>query len=100
MHVNTRSISRKITLLEHLYSDVDFLCCSETWLDNRTPDNLVRISDMKIFRCDNEKDIVDYNKHVTGGDVCIYVAKKWFEFTHPVNNGTLISDNFEILSLK
>ena len=99
LHVNTRSIFRKITLLEQLYSDVDFLCCSETWLDNRTPDNLVKILNMNIFRCDRKQDIVDYNIHVTGGGVCIFVAKKWFEFTHLVTEGTLITENYEIISL-
>ena len=76
-HVNTRSIFCKITLLEQLYNDVDFLCCSETWLDDRIPDNLVKIKDMKVFRCDRKKGITDYNLHVIGGGVCIYVAKKW-----------------------
>ena len=99
IHVNTGSIFRKLTLLEQLYSDVDFLCCSETWLDDRMPDNIVRISDMKLFRCDRIKGILDYNIHVNGGGVCIYVAKKWSEFTHQVNEGTVITDDFEIISL-
>ena len=34
-NVNTRSIHNKITQLQTLYSDVDILCCTETWLDNR-----------------------------------------------------------------
>ena len=98
-HVNTKSIFHKITLLEQLYNDVDFLCCSETWLDDRIPDNLVKIKDMKIFRCDRKKGITDYNHHVIGGGVCIYVAKKWFDFTRMITEGTVITDNFEIITI-
>ena len=99
IHVNTRSIYNKIALLSELYSNVDFLCCSETWLDGRIPDNLVQIDDMKIFRSDRRSDITDYNIRIIGGGVCIYVGKKWIDFTHIVSEGTKISNDFETVSV-
>ena len=57
-HVNTCSIFRKITLLEQLYSDYDFLCCTETWLDNRMPDNLAKMKNMNIFRSDRKTTVL------------------------------------------
>ena len=100
IHVNTRSIFRKVSLLQCLYADVDFLCCSETWLDDRTADNLIRINDMSIFRNDRGKDIRDYNVHVIGGGVCIFVSKKWYEFTQVIDEGTCITSDYEIISLE
>ena len=100
IHVNTRSIYRKISLIENLYSDADFICCSETWLDNRIPDNMVGINNMKILRCDRVQGITDYNVHIIGGGVCIYMSKKWFEFTTLVNDGTCITKDYEVLSIE
>ena len=99
MHVNVRSILKKLVLLEHLYSNSDILGCSETWLDDRIPDNLVKIDKMKIFRCDRKKGLTDYNIHIVGGGVCIFVAPKWIEFTERVPNFTKIDKDFEIVTV-
>ena len=47
VHVNTRSIYKQIPMIDALYPDVDFLCCSKTWLDDSMPDNLVKLSGKK-----------------------------------------------------
>ena len=49
VHVNVRSLFRKVTQLELLYGDNDFLFCSETWLDNRYTDNMVKINEYKFL---------------------------------------------------
>ena len=98
--VNTRSIYRKRGLIEHLYSDADFFCCSETWLDNRMPDDFIVLLMAEIIRCDRWNDCLDYNVHITGGGVCIFFAKKWFEFTTQVNEGTLKTKDYEIVSIE
>ena len=99
VHVNTRSISKKIELLNQLYNESDILCCSETWLDNRVPDSLVNIDGMKIFRNDRIVDIIDYNVHIIGGGVCIYVAQKWADFTQCVSDRSYVTKDFEIVAL-
>ena len=54
---------------------------------------------MKIFRCDLECGIRDYNVHIIGGRVCIYVATKWSDYVSLVKEGTTISKDFENVSL-
>ena len=98
-HVNTRSIYNKITLLQSLYSDIDILCCSETWLDNRITDRLVNINNKKIYRCDRHDKINDYNKRVSGGGVCIYVGTPYMHFTEKDIDYSKITPDFEILTL-
>ena len=46
-NVNIRSICRKVSQLQLLYGDSDFLCCTETWLDNRVLNKMVDIPGMK-----------------------------------------------------
>ena len=52
-HVNTRSIISKLRQLEVLFDDVDILCCTETWLDNRFTDGILKLPGKSIFRCDH-----------------------------------------------
>ena len=98
-HVNIRSLIRKVPQLETLYSKVDFLCCTETWLDNRIDNRLIDISGMVCWRNDRRDNITDYNIHIIGGGVCIYVAKLWSTFVSKLDYGTKISPDFEILIL-
>ena len=54
IHMNTRSLYRKIDELRLLYHDYDFICCSETWLDDRYNDAILHIDGMRIFRLDRK----------------------------------------------
>ena len=99
LHVNTRSIYRKIPLLSSLYRDVDFLCCTETWLDSRMPDNLIKIENMHVLRCDRKSTITNYNIHIIWGGVCIYVGRKWYEFTSLVKESCVSTEDYEIVSI-
>ena len=99
IHVNTRSIFRKITLLDQLYSEFDIVCCTETWLDDRIPDNLIKINNMKIFRRDRRCNITDYNVHVYGGGVCIYVSNKWSDYVNVIREATVVTKDYEIMSI-
>ena len=99
MHINTRSIFKKLNLIERLYANTDVLGCSETWLDNRIPDNLIRIQDMKIFRTDRTKTLSDYNVHITGGGVCIYISKKWSDFTNKCADFSFVNTDIEIITV-
>ena len=99
IHVNTRSIFKKIDLLENMYIDGDVICCSETWLDSRIPNSLVCIKGMKIFRNDRKIDIPDYNVHIIGGGVCIFVAEKWIDYTTCISDRTFVTKDFEIITV-
>ena len=36
IHMNTRSLFRRIDKIRLLYTDFDLICCSETWLNDPT----------------------------------------------------------------
>ena len=99
-HVNTRSLMKKVSQLEILYPHADFLCCSETWLDNRVSNSLININNMTCIRKDRKSDVKDYKIHIFGGGVCIYIADKWNNYTSVVDYGTTISEHFEILTIE
>ena len=99
INVNTRSICKKIELIKNLYDKADVICCTETWLDNRILDSIVKIDNMNLFRCDRRNNITDYNVHIIGGGVCIYLAKKWYDFSTCIPDCTLVNQDFEILSI-
>ena len=96
VHINVRSLFRKVKQLELLYYDMDFLYCSETWLDNRYNDNMVKITDMKMFRCDRQNNINSYSIKNIGGGVCIYVGKKFKDFACAWKLGTEVTQDYEI----
>ena len=52
IHMNTRSLYRKLDEIRLLYSDFDFVCCSETWLYDRYNNSMLHVDSMKIFRLD------------------------------------------------
>ena len=64
---------RKLKQIELLYNEADLLFCSETWLDSRYTDNMLKINDMRLFRNDRENKIDSYSIKNIGGGVCIYV---------------------------
>ena len=98
-HINTRSIFNKISLIQNLYRDVDILCCTETWLDNRINDKLVELNDKIIFRCDRHTNISDFRKNTFGGGVCVYIAKPFSSFSNKISHHTLVCKDFEIITI-
>ena len=98
-HVNTRSILNKISLLQALYSNVDILCCSETWLDNRVSDRLIEISGKIVFRCDRHVKVRDYSKKVFGGGVCIYVGYQFSSYSEKIDKYSKVTSDYEVLTV-
>ena len=98
-HVNTRSIYNKIAKIQTLYSDVDILCCTETWLDNRVSDKLVELKDKTIFRIDRFSNVLDFRKNVYGGGVCIYVAKPFSLFSQKIIQYSISCKDYEIVTV-
>ena len=98
-HVNTRSLFSKLTQLEILYSDVDVLCCTETWLDNRFSNDLISLPGKMVFRCDRRNNVFDPNARPTAGGVCVYMNNDVANFTVCLNVCCKITQDFEILTL-
>ena len=98
-HVNTRSIFSKLRQLDILYNDIDVLCCTETWLDNRFSDGMLKLMGKTLFRCDRKNNVVSYNARPTAGGVCIYMDNSLVNFTVRIDEFCTITQDFEILTL-
>ena len=103
VHINVRSIIRKLDEIAITYNHVDFLLCSETWLDKRYPDSILNIENFKLFRndrCNADPALIANNKVPTrGGGVLIYVNSKWSTHANIYNPGTCINEDIEALTL-
>ena len=64
VHVNCRSLYRKLSQIDAIFKDSDFLCCSETWLSPAFSDALISLTDKTVYRMD---------RSARGGGVCIYI---------------------------
>ena len=98
-HVNTRSLFSKLTQMDVLYTEVDVLCCSETWLDNRFTNNLVNLPGKTVFRCDRKNNISNLNARPTAGGVCIYLNNIWANYSSILNECTKVTQDFEIVTV-
>ena len=92
VHLNCRSLYRKLDKLINYFKSCDIVCCSETWLTKKMSDKLIFFLDMKIFRLDRYSP----NGTVKGGGVCTYVCKKLAVFAEMHINGTSSMCDYEI----
>ena len=99
-HMNTRSIFRKIDEIRLLYSEFDFICCSETWLDDRYADEMLRIDGMKLHRLDRPGNTRGRYRFNSGGGVCIFVNDKWSSYCSVYLHSTKSCPDIEIITLK
>ena len=99
VHINARSIFRKLKQIELLYGDSDFLFCTETWLDNRYNTPMVSLQNMKILRCDRKSEVNSYNINNSGGGVCIYIGRKYKDHSCIYETGTQVTVDYEILTV-
>ena len=89
-HVNCRSLYRKVAQISILFSDSDFLCCSETWLSKSYSDHMISVKDKTVFRQD---------RNARGGGVCIYVNSDLGPFCNIDKKSSFTNKNLEIISL-
>ena len=100
IHMNTRSLFRRIDEIRLLYTDFDLICCSETWLDDRHSDILFHIDHKKLFRLDRLSGRVGRYRYNCGGGVCIYARDKWVSYCTVYSDGSKTCSDFEILTSK
>ena len=103
VHLNVRSLYKKIPEITYLYKDFDFILCSETWLDNRYTDSMIEIPEFVPFRLDRcNADPILLNEGLVpgrGGGVIIYVKNKWAKFLKIYKMGTKITVDYEIVTV-
>ena len=98
-HVNTRSIFNKLNQMDILFNDVDVLCCTETWLDNRFSNEMVSLPRKTVFRMDRRNDVIPYNNRPTAGGVCIYINNLLSNYTARIDACSAITSDFEVITL-
>ena len=70
VHYNVQSLGNKIDLIGSELCRFDLICINETWLDDRTSDEEIRIDNFKLFRRDRPGD-----HH---GGICVYICSNLF----------------------
>ena len=70
VHYNVQRLANKIDLIESELRNFDVICISETWLDDQTSAEDIRIDNCKLFRRDRPGD------HY--GGICIYIRSNLF----------------------
>ena len=93
----------KLYEIEMLYNKFDLIMCSETWLDGRYTDGMIYISGFQAYRFDRCKANPEFiqNRSIPkrGGGVIIYVKCTLSKYIKLYNPGTIISKDYEIISL-
>ena len=94
--MNCRSIFKKLPEIDILFRGIDFLMCSETWLDNRYNEHLIQLSGKCCFRTDRSYNNTNTKK---GGGVAIFVNDNWANYVTIDNNSTFSNVDLEIVTL-
>ena len=95
---------KKLDQISLLYNNIDFLLCTETWLNGKYPDGLLQLPGMKFYRNDrcqaDERLLDEQTIPRRGGGVAIYVKNSWAPFVSIYKPGTTITVDYETLSLQ
>ena len=104
VHVNIRSLYKKLDQIALLYKDIDFLLLTETWLNEKYTDGILSIPGMTLYRNDRcnaaEHLLENGNIPRRGGGVAIYIRNSWKPFVSIFEPGTIITEDVETLSIK
>ena len=95
LHLNCRSIYRKIDQLILLYRECDIICFSETWLTHNLSNQLLQFPGKYLYRQDREYAM----RNVKGGGVCIYVDIKFGPFCKINSDISVCTPDYEVLCL-
>ena len=77
VHNNVQSISNKIDLLESELMNFDVICITETWLDNRTSDDVLVLDGYKLYRRDRVGDSDGVSVFMLNKIVILVVERIW-----------------------
>ena len=99
VHLNVRSLYKKIGEILLLYKDIDFLLFCKTWFDSRNTVGMISIPNyvpFRLDRCSTDHNLLKEGKiQRRGGGVIIYVKSKWVPYVQIFGDGTVITENYE-----
>ena len=67
VHYNIQSLTKKLDIIESELCNFDIICLTETWLDDRTPNNNLSLTQYNLYRRDRVGD--------NHGGICMYVKQ-------------------------
>ena len=95
VHLNCRSIFKKLDQLVLLYRECDIICITETWLNSKIGTNLLNFPGKTLFRQDRRYGL----EEVRGGGVCIYLDNIMSPYANINTECSICNKDFEVLSL-
>ena len=95
IHLNCRSIFKKLDQIVLLYGECDIICITETWLSSKIGNNLLNFRGKTLFR----QDRIYGNRVSRGGGVCIFIDNKFGPYSVINAECSMCNNDFEILSL-
>ena len=96
-HLNIRSISKHRDEVEVVFRDYDFICLTESWLNNNIEDIAIAIPGFAIYRLDRLPDL--YHVKSRGGGIVIYVKLKWAPYVTVQTVSNNMSNDLELFWL-
>ena len=103
IHLNIRSLYRKIDQVSLSYSNVDFLMLTETWLNDKYDDVSIWIHGMTVYRNDRCNALPEHfqNRNIPkrGGGVLIYVRNHWTPYVTICPEAMQITQDYECIGL-
>ena len=95
LHLNCRSIYRKLDQIIVLYKECDIICFTETWLTPKLGNHLLHFPGKTLFR----QDRVYQTGNVKGGGLCIYIDSKFARYSTVNTDISACTRDYEILGL-
>ena len=95
---NAQSITKKAWQYDLLFSNIDYICISETWLHPGIQNHQVHIKDMTLFRQDRDHTVHDIDEKEGGGVAC-YVSNKYAPYTVKLDHLCKVNRNIKVLTL-
>ena len=95
VHLNCRSIYKKLDQIIILYRECDIICFSETWLSPKLNNNLLHFPGKTLFRQDR-----NYRTgNVKGGGLCVYLDSQFGPYSTINENISICTQDFELLCI-
>ena len=95
VHLNCRSIYRKLDQIISLYRECDIICFTETWLTPKLGNDLLLSPGKSLFRQDQKY----RTGNVKGGGLCIYIDSKFGPYCKINTDVSTCTTDFELLCL-
>ena len=100
VHVNCRSIYGKIDEIRYLFTGIDILACTETWVTEMLPNSMIDLPDMNLYRWDRHNGRPNGVTKTKGVGFACYINNNLNLDCHIMNDFTTTTCDIELLTLR